>query len=115
MWWALPVATTLMGMNNARRKAEQQERYNKGQAEVTRYSPWTGMTGKLDNSYTPSMLEGGLQGGMAGLGAMQGMKGAFGAQPAQPQLGGMDELNQELGMMPASQPTMFGRGPSYTA
>lgn len=82
MWWALPVATSLLGMRNANRRREQQEQYNKGQAEVTRYSPWTGVSGKMDTSYTPDALEAGISGGMQGLGMMQAGQAAFGAPAA---------------------------------
>lgn len=77
MWWLLPAATALLSANKANRQAEQQQKYNIGQSEMTRYSPWTGQAGKIDNSYTPSVLEGGLSGGVQGLGIMQ----SFGKSP----------------------------------
>lgn len=81
MWWAIPLATTALGMMSAERKADQQRKNNLAAAEQTRYSAWSGLGGgKLDNSYTPSGLEGGLAGGIQGLGIMQGAQAAFGGQ-----------------------------------
>lgn len=75
MWQLLiPAASALMSANQASNKQAQQERYNKAQAETTRYSPWTGMKGQLDTSYSPSALEGGLAGGLQGLGMWQSLK-----------------------------------------
>ena len=77
MMWAIPVAMAAMSAIQAKNKADQQERYNRGQAEMTKYSPWTGVAGKLDYSYNPSMLEGGVSGGIQGMGVAQGMQGLF--------------------------------------
>jgi len=89
MWWAIPLATTVMGMDKARRQADAKESYNKAQAELTKYSPWTGMRGQIDTSYSPTMLEGGLQGGIQGMGMMQAGQSAFGGAAAAPAGGGM--------------------------
>lgn len=74
MWnFAIPIAMAAMGANSAQRKADQQKKYNIGQAETTRYSPWTGQSGRADNSYSPSALEGGVSGGIQGMGAVQSL------------------------------------------
>lgn len=73
MWW-LPLVTAAKGAMDAKAGQERQQRYNKGQAEVTRYSPLTGQTGQLDNSPTPSMLSGGIAGGVQGLGIQQALQ-----------------------------------------
>lgn len=100
MWQlGLAAAGALLGARQAERKAENQKRYNMGQAEVTRYSPWTGVTGQLDHNYTPGVLEGGLGGGLQGLSAAQGLGGMFdgskaAAAPA-PMAGGPDAQQQQ--------------------
>ena len=74
MWPALLMgASAIMGMNRANRQADQQRRNNLAQAEITRYSPWTGMRGQIDNSYTPSGLEGAISGGIQGASMAQGL------------------------------------------
>jgi hypothetical protein len=108
-------ASALMGSENAKAKKKAQESNNQMQSEITKYSPWTGMSGQTDNSFQPGELAGGIAGGIQGLGMGQSLKGAFGGGQQAQGLGGMDQMNQELGMQPAQQPTFFGRGPSYTA
>lgn len=95
MWWLLPAATAAMSALGAQRRADQQERFNIAQSEQTRYSPWTGHAGQLDNSYTPSVLEGGLSGGVQGLGILQG----FGAGPWGKPAGAMSATSQAGGAM----------------
>lgn len=81
--WQLMAAGALMGAMNAKRKADQQEAFNKGQAEMHRYSSITGQGGQMDNSYSPTMLEGGFAGGVQGAAMGQAVGGAFGG-PAAP-------------------------------
>lgn len=93
MIWAIPLAMAAMSAMKAKRQGEQQASYNKGQAEVTRYSPLTGQTGQMDHSDTPSMLEGGVAGGIQGLGVAQGVEGGMGtasAGAAAPAAGGVN-------------------------
>lgn len=73
MWWALPLATTAMGLSRQNRQANDQRKYNLAQAEVTRYSPWTGQTGQLDTRDTGSPLEAGVGGAIQGLGLNQSL------------------------------------------
>lgn len=80
MLWAIPLGMAALGAVNAKQKQEQQEASNKAQAELTRYSPWTGMQGKLDFS-APSMLGGAMQGGVAGLGMAQGIQSMQSPEP----------------------------------
>lgn len=86
MWQMLiPMAAgALMSAKSAERKADQQRKYNLGQAEITRYSPWTGMTGKLDNSYVPSQFEAALGGAVQGAQMGQSLQGAFGGGGSAP-------------------------------
>jgi hypothetical protein len=84
MFW-IPAAMAAMGAINAQRKQERQESGNRAQAELHKYSPWTGLQGQMDRSYSPSMLEGGLSGGLSGMAATQGLGGAAdGTQMAAP-------------------------------
>lgn len=47
------------------------ERHNKGQAEMTKYSPWTGVSGQIQQDQGPGVLGAAVGGGMSG--AMMGM------------------------------------------
>jgi hypothetical protein len=106
MWQAIPmIIGAAMSARAAENKKSQQERYNKAQAETTRYSPWTKMMGQLDNSYTPGAMEAGFGGAVQGLGMAQSMGSAFGgsssaAPQASPQgasyLGG-NQMAAQLG------------------
>lgn len=95
MWqFLIPAATAALGAQRAQRQADQKERFNKAQAEITKYSPWTGMRGQLDSSYSPSSFEGGLAGGLQGLGMAQGF-GMFANKPQS--IGGMQSgLDQNI-------------------
>mgnify|MGYP001180487799 CR=1 FL=1 len=73
MWW-LPLVTMAKGAIDAKAAGDKQERYNKGQAEVTRYSPLTGQTGQMDNTSLPSTFSGAVAGGIQGLGIQQGLE-----------------------------------------
>ena len=67
-------ASAVSSMMSNQRKAEKQRQNNLAQAEITKYSPWTGMKGQLDNSYTPGSLESGISGGIQGAAIGQGLK-----------------------------------------
>jgi hypothetical protein len=72
-FWMLPAAMAgINAIKGSQQRAAARD-YNRGQAEVTRYSPWTGMTGQT------KQVTGGLLTDAAG-GAMQGamMGQAFG-------------------------------------
>lgn len=73
MWW-IPLAMAAKGAMDANSARDKQERYNKGQAEVTRYSPLTGQSGHMDNSATPSALSGAVAGGIQGMAVSQGIE-----------------------------------------
>lgn len=66
MWnFIIPAAMAGVGYLEGKRKQDQQERWNRAQAEVTRYSPWTGIKGDL-SPVTASPLGGAMQGGLTG-------------------------------------------------
>jgi len=113
MWWMLPAAIgAVSSMKSAERKADQQKANNLAQAEMTRYSPWTGMTGKLDTSYTPGAFEAGLSGGLQGLGMAQGfgMGGmGGGGSPQMPANSTMTAGTPWDQMGKAQQPNLFSR------
>ena len=58
-----------LGAIQGQRKQDQINRMNQAQAETTRYSPWTGMKGQLQNpggGWFDGALSGGLTGAMLG-------------------------------------------------
>lgn len=108
--------SALMNMNAAKQKQKQQENFNMAQSELTRYSPWTGMKGQLDNSYAPDQLSAGISGGIQGLGIAQGAQGLFSkpAEGALPTGGTMDagmsgnQQFQQQQQSPWMKPNIFG-------
>lgn len=66
-WIPLMAAAAGAYASNRRASAEakQNKRFNEGQAEVTRYSPWTGMQGEI-KPYTYDAIGSTLQGGLSG-------------------------------------------------
>lgn len=110
MWWMLPLATAALGASKANRQAEQQKQYNLAQAEATRYSPWTGRAGQLDNSATANAFEGAVGGGVQGLGIAQGLgMGPMGAA----KMNAQQQANSDaLGAQPQQSPwwTQMGYG-----
>jgi hypothetical protein len=78
MWWALPIATTAMGLMKQNRQAEDQRKYNLAQSEMTRYSPWTGQKGQLSMGDTGSPFEGAVGGAVQGIGITQSLGGDLG-------------------------------------
>jgi outer membrane lipoprotein SlyB len=110
MWWALPIATALMGASKADRQAKQQKEYNLAQAEATRYSPWTGRAGQLDNSATANAFEGAVSGGVHGLGIAQGLGWGPGAAAAGSNAATGDAVaGGKLSLMDKSQyPSVYG-------
>jgi hypothetical protein len=61
----LAVGGMVLGNEREKQKSKQIKAHNMGQAETTRYSPWTGMQGKMvmDDS---DQLGGAFQGGLSG-------------------------------------------------
>lgn len=103
MWPMLVMAG--LGALQGHAKQQQQEKWNRGQADVTRYSPWTGIKGDL-KPVTDSALGGAMQGGLTGAMMSQSM-GADKATPTdvnnvassaagKSYLGG-DQMAQQLG------------------
>ena len=100
----------LLSVNSNRQQAKADEKYNMGQAEMTKYSPWTGMTGQLKQGTTEDFFGSALQGGVAGA--------SFGKQFAKP-TGGMEmgkgtQMAQNSNfdynsLQQGQQPTMFGQ------
>jgi hypothetical protein len=81
-FWMLPAAMAGINAIKGSQQRDAARDYNKHQAEVTRYSPWTGMTGQT------KQVTGGLLTDAAG-GAMQGamMGQAFGVGGGAPDAG----------------------------
>lgn len=73
MWW-VPLIMAAKGAMDAKSAGDKQESYNKGQAEVTRYSPLTGQSGQLDNTNLPSATSGAIAGGIQGMAVQQGLE-----------------------------------------
>jgi hypothetical protein len=83
------------------RQANDQRKFNLAQAEMTRYSPWTGQTGQLDTRDTGSPLEAGVGGAVQGIGLTQSLGGDLGfggaaAQGMAPQSQGLSLGGQEM-------------------
>lgn len=97
--------TTLLSLNQENQKAKQMKRHNEGQAEITRYSPWTGKSGEIQ-SYTYDPVSAGMGGALQGMGMAQTFgkmggaakpTGAPGVTPAGDL--GAGTMNAELGQM----------------
>lgn len=73
MWWALPVAMAGVGAVQGDAKRRQNERDAKAQAEVARWSPWSGMS-PHQVAQDDSAWGGAMQGGVAGMGMIAGQK-----------------------------------------
>lgn len=66
-WIAVGVmaGTAALGYTQQRQQQKAINEHNKGQAEMTRYSPWTGVRGETQAN-TADPLVGALQGGLSG-------------------------------------------------
>ena len=73
MMWVIPAATAAIGAYSAEQKREQAIKDRQAQAEVARWSPWTGMAPQ-QVGLGRSTLEGGIEGGISGAGFAQGLK-----------------------------------------
>jgi len=65
MLWALPLGMAALGAVQQENQRKRDQAYNAGQAEVTRYSPWTNIHGEIHPS-SASALNGAIQGGVSG-------------------------------------------------
>lgn len=72
MWWLVPVASAVMNGLQAEKQRKAQIEDNKLQAELTKYSPWTGQFGKI-SPVGGGFMDGAMQGAMSGLSLSQNM------------------------------------------
>jgi hypothetical protein len=63
-FWMAPLAMGALGAYQGHQEQQEHKRHNKAQAEMTKYSPWTGMSGQV-NPYTGKGALGGAIGGAA--------------------------------------------------
>lgn len=71
MWPLIAMAgSALLSMHQENQKAKQMKKYNEAQAEMTRYSPWTGRAGQIQQ-YTYDPLSAAAGGALQGLGMYQ--------------------------------------------
>jgi hypothetical protein len=75
MLWLIPAGLAAAGAYKGQQDLEQSNRDRMAQAEVARWSPWTGMAPQ-QVSRGAGVLGGALQGGVAGAGLMQGFSAA---------------------------------------
>ena len=109
MWW-IPLAMDAASMINEKQKENQLDRYNQGQAEVTRYSPWTGIKGQIQPNQGPGMFGAGIGGAVGGLGLMQ----AFGGGGGKGSDGAKTKWTaNDYSPRPMSNPYNFGGSRSY--
>lgn len=107
MWW-IPLASAALQAINNNQKRKDTEAYNLGQAEVTRYSPWTGVHGQSKQQEAPSTAASLAGGYIQGMGIQQGLEKGLGnasgsefsgAAPSVPQgpysLGAGDMINTD--------------------
>lgn len=73
MWWAIPLAMSVLGASKAEQQRKADIANNEMQAELTKYSPWTGQFGKI-GAVSGGWMDGALQGGLSGLSMAQKMK-----------------------------------------
>lgn len=73
VWW-VPVAMAVAGAAEGDAKRKRNEKKLQAQAEIARWSPWTGMQ-PHDVSTEDSAIHGAMQGGVAGMGMTQNMNG----------------------------------------
>lgn len=72
MWYLVPLGTALLGGIQGNKQRDNDIANNELQAEITKYSPWTGMTGKV-GPVSGGWMSGAMQGGLSGLGLAQNM------------------------------------------
>lgn len=117
---AIPMAVmaamgALMGAANEQKKRNDQTHFNKYQAEVTRYSPWTGMQGQL-TPVTGNPLGGAVQGGISGAMFGKSFQGGNGTEAAIGALNAKDDgtvVSGGYGQMPGQQMASNGNQNPY--
>ncbi len=94
-FWNLlvPALGAVAGGLQANEQKKDVRRQNRAQAEITRYSPWTGMKGQMQAE--PSAVGGALQGGMMGAMAANQM-GMFDKAGVKPPTGKPPVPQQEV-------------------
>ena len=75
MMWIIPAATAAVGAYQGNEKRKQSERDAKAQAEVARWSPWTGMSPQ-HIAQNDSALGGAFQGAVGGMSLGQSVDAA---------------------------------------
>lgn len=119
MWaMAIPaIAGAVLGYDQQRRQAKATEKFNKGQAEVTRYSPWTGVKGQIQqNNADPisGALQGGLSGAMFGqqLSGMNAANNANAVKTAQAEVDAAGEAGSSFTAPVAMNTTQMNKPPT---
>ena len=124
-WIAVGVmaATTAMSVHRENEQAKQAKKFNQGQAEITKYSPWTGMRGEV-KPYSYDPVGAGMQGAVSGLQLGNNVsgtfnKGATGASPAAPSAGGSplggSDYAAKLGQQSNTFASQYPSQPNMTA
>ena len=105
MWWMLPAGLAAGGAYQGEQNRQQNKRDAAAQAEIARWSPWTGMS-PHQISHKDSAIGGAMQGGLAGMGAIAG-KDAGGAKvaPASASLATPEQQADLAGPMDSMSPS----------
>ncbi len=114
-WVAVGVAAVgaATSMNAEHQKSKALKKHNQGQAEMTRYSNWTGQAGEITPDTTDAVgagVAGGMRGFQAGQGINSSMSGGGGgmSKPVS-SAPASDPLNNSLGS--AGMNSQIGQGP----
>ena len=106
-WW-IPAIMAAAQANTAARKQAKQEKFNQGQAEANKYSPWTGMTNQLDQSYVADPLSAGAAGFVQGMSIQQGIgEGGSNPAPSDTDLSANMFAQQAAQAKPMQQPSIY--------
>jgi hypothetical protein len=98
MWsLAIPLATAALGYKKERDQQKATEKFNQGQIESNRYSPWTGVRNELREN-TADPLGGAIGGGLAGASMMQQFGGFNAAKPENPTMAMNDKTYMPTNM-----------------
>ena len=102
----IPLAMAGASLLQEKNNADATERFNKGQAEITRYSPWTGMKGQMKQN-SPNYLGAGLKGGLQGYMLGNAICGGAGGTPLEGKAAMVDYENlginvPQAGAMPTA-------------
>lgn len=93
MLWPM-LAMGALGAIQGERKRAQEEKFNRSQAEMEKYSPWTGVHGSI-KPVTGDWFSGALQGGTTGL--MLGQQ--FGGGEVAPKASPLAQMGQDNAQM----------------